>query len=107
ADLETNGRQRELDDRAVLGRQSLRRDEAPSREGQYHPDEQGEGQEELVAQAQRWHPKALVGGRASRMPFRGRRKTIQKTLIVRDVPTKGGAGAPVRIRMGSDEMRIP
>ena len=55
ADLETNRGQRALDDRAVLCRQLPRREETPPCEGQHHPREQGEGEEQLVAQPECRH----------------------------------------------------
>ncbi len=66
-DLEADRGQDPLDDAAVLGREAPRGQEAPAGERQHDPREQGEGQEELMAQAEGWH-RAVSSGERSYKP---------------------------------------
>jgi hypothetical protein len=76
-DFQADRGQNPLDDRAVLRREPPCREEAPAGEGEHDPREQGEGQEELVTQAERWHGAKFSGT--------GPRKRGARNLPMRNV----------------------
>ena len=88
-DLQAHGGQRPVDDGAVLGREPPRGEKAPPGKRQHHPDHEGGGQEQLVAQAERGHGKTPPGADTSRVPGLRAPTRLQNACIGADLDVRG------------------